>query len=817
MRLEIPDFGALVLTGSSGSGISRFARARFSPDEIFELDFFLSMTGADGADPASRQAAFDCLLQAAEKRLNNRKPVVIDAADLSKGERRRLLDFARRNNAPLTLTALNRPEAPCRKFKGAGAFIAALKDEGFDRAYTLKSPAEADAAEIVRVPVPSDKRGLRGPFDIIGDPHGCFWELCALLQKLGWRVDPEDLSAVPPEGRMAVFLGDLGDRGPESIKVFRLAMNMEQSGHALCLPGNHEHKLLRYLEGKPIRIGKGIGETIAKLKEEPPEFIERLKNFLKKQVSHYVLDEGRLVCSHAGLPERLQGRESAGVWEFCLFGSLTGEFDEYGLPVSADWTADYRGKALTCFGHYPKSNIIFYNNTIDLDAACVFGGELAALRYPEREIVKVKAAKVYKETSRPIEPVRAPSCLNIQDALGSRIVKTGLIPKISVEEDSAEAALEIMGRFCLDPASLIYLPPETPSCGKPGSEGLSAAFKYYAKRGAGELVCAEKRGGARAVIIAARDPDAGRRFNLTEKKDGIIYTETGRPFFEGGRESIEEGLLKGLKNALSANGFWEKYKTGWLCIDCEILPRPLAARGSEQVPRSLDAPGGPDNLEEAILWLDKRGFSGPEDEEQAFNDLLAALKGEREREKALEDAWRRFFHTAHNISDIQITPLNIMASEDRVWSDVNHVLQLEIIREALSGWINLAPCRFISARPGDKASFKQAREFLEKTLSEGGAGMFIKPKDFISARGGRLIQPALECLGEEASRIIYGPDSGLKDHKRGGSEARRRALREFALGLEGLERFVSGEPLYRVHECVFGALALKSGGGALAP
>lgn len=264
------------------------------------------------------------------------------------------------------------------------------------------SSARMGKAGMARQPLSLDLRALRGPFDIIGDVHGCFAELCELLEKLGWTVDAENFRARPPYGRTVIFLGDLADRGPDSVKVFKLAMNMAGDGSALCLPGNHENKLLRYLEGLPVRIGKGIKKTIDQLESETPEFIARLKSFLSSQTCHFVLDGGNLVCSHAGLPEELHGQSSPLVNNFCLFGSPMGESDSDAAAANEKWVKSYRAKTLMVYGHFPKLNAVFKNNTIDLDTSCVFGGSLASLRYPEMEIVKVKAREAYTVTSKPI-------------------------------------------------------------------------------------------------------------------------------------------------------------------------------------------------------------------------------------------------------------------------------------------------------------------------------------------------------------------------------------------------------------------------------
>ena len=93
--------------------------------------------------------------------------------------------------------------------------------------------------------------------------------------------------------------------------------------------------------------------------------------------------------------------------------------------------------------------------------------------------------------------------------------------------------------------------------------------------------------------------------------------------------------------------------------------------------------------------------------------------------------------------------------------------------------------------------------------------MVVKPLDFVAFGKRGLLQPAIKCRGSEYPRIIYGPEYSKPEHlarlrERGLSTKRSMALREFALGIESLERFVRREPLRRIHECVFGVLAMES-------
>jgi protein phosphatase len=258
--------------------------------------------------------------------------------------------------------------------------------------------------EITRPPLCLKYRNDPGPFAIIGDIHGCFDELYALLLKLGYRIKPVTNGAyhvIPPQGCKAVFLGDLVDRGPKIVSVLKLAMTMVKAGTALCLPGNHDHKLLRKLNGRNVQINHGLPETLEQLGEESSEFLVEVKEFLESLPSHYVLDNGKLIVAHAGLKETLQGIESREAMNFVLYGHPTGATDAGGLPVRYDWAADYRGKALVVYGHTPVATAQWVNRTIDIDTGCVFGGKLTALRYPELALVEVPALRTYCELARP--------------------------------------------------------------------------------------------------------------------------------------------------------------------------------------------------------------------------------------------------------------------------------------------------------------------------------------------------------------------------------------------------------------------------------
>jgi hypothetical protein len=262
----------------------------------------------------------------------------------------------------------------------------------------------------------TDWRDVRGPFDIIGDVHGCADELVELLHKLGYSVqiegDGDKRHAVTsaPKGRWAFFVGDLVDRGPNSPDVLRIVMDMVAAGQALCVPGNHDDKLLRWLKGREVKIGHGLERTIAQLDGASDTFKARIAAFVESLPYHAWLDGGALAIAHAGVRENMLGRNSPKVRSFCLYGDTSGRADENGLPERFDWAADYHGKTPVVYGHTPVAGPEWLNNTMCIDTGCVFGGKLTALRWPERELVSVPARETHAELKRGFGlPPRRPS------------------------------------------------------------------------------------------------------------------------------------------------------------------------------------------------------------------------------------------------------------------------------------------------------------------------------------------------------------------------------------------------------------------------
>jgi hypothetical protein len=254
----------------------------------------------------------------------------------------------------------------------------------------------------------ADWRHVRGPFDIIGDVHGCADELIALLAELGYCLrlegtgDNRRAVSTAPKGRRAFFVGDLVDRGPNSPDVMRVVMDMTAAGHAFSVTGNHDDKFMRWLKGGNVTISHGLERTIAQLEGEGEgdAIKARCLTFLAGLPSHAWLDEGRLAVAHAGIRENMLGKSHPKARGFGLYGDTSGQRSEDGLPERFNWAADYHGKVPVVYGHTPVADVAWLNNTLCIDTGCVFGGKLTALRWPELEIVSVPAKQAYADLKR---------------------------------------------------------------------------------------------------------------------------------------------------------------------------------------------------------------------------------------------------------------------------------------------------------------------------------------------------------------------------------------------------------------------------------
>ncbi|WP_076828381.1 polynucleotide kinase-phosphatase [Frankia sp. CcI49] len=919
--LAIPNPSLVVLVGVTGSGKSTFARRHFLPTQVLSSDFCRGLVADDENDQSATADAFDVLNFIAARRLTAGRLTVVDATNVQRTSRARLVELARAHDVLPVAIVLDVPESVCvarnadRPDRAFGAHVVrrqhgelrrslrGLAREGFRRVHVLRSEAEIAAATIEYTPLLNDRRELTGPFDVIGDVHGCRDELEALLTRLGYQLRRDDegraVGGTHSEGRRVIFLGDLVDRGPDTPGVLRLAMGMVAAGEAFAVPGNHENKLVRALRGRQVRIGHGLAESLAQLGRETPEFRTEVERFCDGLVSHLVLDGGRLVVAHAGLKEAYQGRASGRVRSFALYGDTTGESDEYGLPVRYPWARDYRGKAMVLYGHTPVPEPRWENNTLCLDTGCVFGGRLTALRYPERELVSVPAAREYFEPRRPLAedpaehpaeqpaerpaegpatrpeeapasvgdgavdppavgasgtgaatliidtgasgdgttgPTARPDTLHVNDVLGRRFVETRHGGRVRIEEQNALAALEVMSRFAVDPRWLVYLPPTMsppPTTTLPGLlEHPVEAFEAYRADGVEDLLCEQKHMGSRAVVVVCRDAATARgRFGAPDGVTGAVYTRTGRPFLA---PDLTEALLARLRAAMTTSGLWDELAAGWAVFDGEIMP--WSAKAHALIRRQYAATGA---AARAVLPVAVDALARAVGRGVDVADLLERTRGRAANADAFTAAYQPYCWPVDGLAGLRFAPFMLLAAGGApptshagpaagvgahagdgqtatTYLDRDNLWHLAVAdRLAAADPDLLATTARIRVDPADPESVAAGTRWWEELTAAGGEGMVVKPFAGL-ARGKRgLALAGVKVRGREYLRIIYGGDYTEAVHldrlrERGLGRKRSLAFREYALGLEALERTAAGEPLWRVHECVFAVLALES-------
>jgi protein phosphatase len=839
-NIHIPELSLVVLIGASSSGKSTFARKFFKPTEIVSSDQCRALVSDDENSLEASTDAFDLARFITAKRLKAGLLTVIDATNVQEGARKDWVRIAREYHVLPVAIVVNMPEKICnqrnevRPDRDLGSHVIPqqisqlrrslrhLKLEGFRNIVELRTPEEVDAIEhIIRDPLYNNKKEEKGPFDIIGDVHGCYDELVTLIQQLGYKN--KDGLYQHPAGRKLVFVGDLVDRGPNTPGVLRLVMNHVNSGLAFCVPGNHDAKLLKWMNGKNVTIAHGLQESIDQLLQETPAFREDVKKFLDALISHYVFDEGKLVVAHAGLREEMHGRGSGAVREFCMYGETTGETDEFGLPIRYNWAAEYKGKAMVVYGHTPVPEPQWLNRTIDIDTGCVFGGKLTALRYPEKELESVPAVREYTVSKKPLNyksgnllslQQQHDDVLDVEDVAGKHIIETTYGHNITIKEENAIAALEVMSRFAINPKWLIYLPPTMSPSETSKLDGYleypTEAFDYYRSAGVEKVICEEKHMGSRAVVIVGRDEKAiHQAFGIENEGIGVVYTRTGRNYFNEKR--VEQDFLLLLNDALEKSGFYDRFQTSWVCLDAELMPWSAKAQSLLETQYGAVGAAATQGLRGAVDALQQAAARNHD-----VLPLLEKYKLKQEQTSQFIDAYRQYCWPVNKLSDYKLAPFHILATEGKTWVDQSHEWHMEniqLICEADSAVLLATPYKVVDLN--NENEVQDATDWWLSLTGKGGEGMVVKPFQYIHTNKKGLVQPAIKIRGQEYLRIIYGPEyttpeniDRLKARKL--FAKRSLALREFALGVEGLERFIKKEPLRSVHQCVFGVLALES-------
>jgi protein phosphatase len=834
---SVPDFSLVLLVGASGAGKSTYAKAHFAPGEVVSSDACRAQVGDGEDDGAATPLAFELLEKVVELRLRARRLCVVDATNLRPEDRARLRALAVRHHALAVAIVLDPGETACRARVAArgrphagpdpvrGQYaqlrrtLPDLRKEGFKSVHVLD--AAAAVAAPLRTRLWTDRTDESGPFDVVGDVHGCLAELECLLGRLGWEVFPSGTRprARHPEGRKVAFVGDLVDRGPDVAGVLDLAMDMVEDGTALCVAGNHEAKLERWIRGRGVRMTHGLDLSAASIDARGRDFKERVGRFLSRLVSHYMLDGGRLAVAHAGIPESMQGRASGAVREFCMYGPVTGETAEDGLPVRGAWVPDYRGSCRVVYGHTPVTRAEWVNNTLCLDTGCVFGGSLSALRYPEMEVVSVPAARTYAEPHRPfLDPGGRTAQqaddrdLDVADFLGKRALETRLMPRLTVREAQAAAALDAVSRHAVDPRWLVYLPPTMAPCATSSEPGYlehpREAFALYRKEGVARVVAEEKHMGSRATVALCRTPEAAAaRFGVEDGSRGEVWTRTGRPFFADAAR--RDAFLADAASAAEDGGLFRELGSDWAVLDAEIMPWSEKALGLVKGQYAPVASAGRVGLSlamEAMRGAVARGL-----------DLGGPLRDAEARLSAIEGfaAEVRRYAPPPAEGALRVGVFHVLASEGAVHHGRTHLWHLAMGARLAVGGGPFVPTRHVEVDLADPASEEAATRAWLAMTADGAEGFVVKPLDFLAPARRGFVQPAVKCRGKGYLSIVYGPgydapDSLARLRHRSLSAKQSLARREFAAGIEGLERFVRREPLRRVHECALAVLAFES-------
>jgi protein phosphatase len=409
--------------------------------------------------------------------------------------------------------------------------------------------------------------------------------------------------------------------------------------------------------------------------------------------------------------------------------------------------------------------------------------------------------------------------LDAADVVGKRIVSTRLQRSVTIRAENATAALEVMSRFAANPKWLIYLPPTMSPCATSTQIGLlehpAEAFAYYRGHGVSQVVCEEKHMGSRAVVVVCQDEDAAReRFGSAERECGIVYTRTGRRFFND--PQLEQQLLERLRQALTRADFWSEFQTRWACLDCELMPWSATAQDLLRGQSAALGAAGNAALPKVAAVLEQAAARLDDDVRTSVAELQTKVHARWDNVGRFVAAYRHYCWPVESLADLKLAPFHLLATEQSVPIDRDHVWHMQLLAKVCEYDPQLllaTPFRVVDVN--EPSSAEEGVAWWEQLTARGGEGMVVKSMSFVAHDQGELLQPAVKCRGREYLRIIYGPDYTADEHlrrlrNRGLGRKRSLALREFALGIEALERFVRREPLRRVHECVFGVLALES-------
>ncbi|WP_442852807.1 polynucleotide kinase-phosphatase [Bacillus sp. UNC438CL73TsuS30] len=854
--IHLPHAGIVLFIGPSNSGkttvLNRLiAEKVILPSEVVSSDQFRVLVSdvefitwndrpRDEADALydeynqiSKEAfqAMDFLI---EKRCRLNKLTLIDATHLRVEDRERYLEIAKKHHVPAAAIVLNVPEKKLlerdeerefprgrkrikQQFQQFQKTLRSIKKEGFQR-YFILNEEEIRDLEIHRLEnlmVIDVGNGI----DIIGDIHGCYDESIELLGELGYAENQQGYY-VHPDGRKILSLGDIMSRGPRSIDTLQFFQKHVEAGLAYMIDSNHGWKIARWLDGRQVTLAHGDEKVEAEFenyekrfgKEASDTFKKQLKEMLLEAKSHYIIQKNGVnvaVAVHAGIKDYYIGKQSQRISDFCRYGDTDG-LNENGKPVRKDWTLYHKSSELILWGHDPKPQPLQINNTLNIDQGVVFGGRLTAFRYPEKDLVSVKAKQDYANV--PDNPLKeweskrlAPP--NIRKFIDGFAVSTEQNRHIAIAADGVKSALDDLSHFTVPIEEIPYIPPTMSPTPKPSRlegylEHPLEAFEYYQANGIDKMVVEKKHMGSRGILFLFKNKQVAKEY-VGRETLGTIYTRTGRPFFQ---KDLGERILEMLNSDLG--GYFEKHNTDFVLLDAEILPWNLKAK--ELILNQYAHVGEMALLDRKKIkqMLEKAIENG-----KGVTEWLQETKVELVEAEIFNEVYQNYCWETEGIEGIQIAPFHTLAHSNQSFFDQPHVWHMEKNREfsRLSSLFIETEYRVVS----DEASMEAAIKWWEEMTENGHEGFVVKPENFVARYKGKLLQPAIKVRGRKYLHIIYGidylkPENLVRLKQRNAGKKQRNALKEFCLGLEAVQRFVQRESLERVHECVLGVLALEA-------
>lgn len=851
MTIQLPNAGIVLCIGPSNSGKSTVlkqwvANRIISQDEIISSDqcrlqvsgtLFTPTTHADVQKQAYlreeyaqiSEQAFHLMETLAEARLKLGKLVIIDATNLAALDRERYRKLANRYHLPFYGLLFNvseselltrdaqrehargkrRVQSQVRQLKSE---MRKIEREEFDALYIVESGRE----EVTRTSSPFTLP-LGDGLDVIGDIHGCMDEWLELLVKLGYQQGKDGLYR-HPEGRKILSLGDIMSRGPKSLEAMLFFEAHIQAGLAYMIDSNHGWKIARWLDGRKVTLAHGDENVEEEFmayenqygKEKTSVLKARMKKMLLDAPSHYVIEEEGIplaVAVHAGIRDSFIGRHSERIADFCRYGPVVG-VEQNGKPKRGDWTIDHLLPVLVVWGHDPRPVPVEIQRTINIDQGAVFGGKLTALRLPSKEIVQVEAIDYAKSAINPLEEwfekrLKPPA---IQKWLGGFTAKTER-GAIRIAGQQVKTALDHFSHATLPLEQLVYLPPTMsppPVSTLPDYlEHPEEAIAYYQDLGIDRLIVQKKHMGSRAVILVFRSQEAALKW--TGYADTVITTSrTGRDFFDG---DLKMKMHERIHDAVVTAGYFEELETEWILLDSEILPWNVKA--GELIASEYAHVANAAILDRASIatTLSEAATVDVNDWQQE------AEKGLRDAE-AFRNAYAPYIWSVQNDDAIQIAVFHVLAHQHELLTSKPHSWHMEQSQRLAdaSELFVATEFRLISGEQGKQ----DAIQWWHELTDAGGEGFVVKPLDWdASSSTDRPVQPAMKVRGREYLRLIYGmnylePEVLAHVKKRGLKKKQQMALDEYALGLEGIQRFIHQESVERIHECVLAVMAIES-------